>query len=276
MVVDNGSSDGSQAMLREEFDDIRLIVNPHNPGFGAAANQIFSLTTAPYLFLLNGDTRVQPGSLCSISNYLDLHPRVAVLGPELVHPDGRLQSSCSAFPHPLLPLVKSKVLTRLVRRLPGVRDRLLDTWRHDAPRKVPWVVGAALGIRREAFREVGGFDEGFHLYFEEPDLCHRMLKAEWDTHYAPVTEVIHIEGASTQQRRQEVLWDWVVSYMRYNERHHAGRQLELSQMTFRWSMRVRWAREKLRALRAKDPVLRAEHTADAAVWARAMTLPQRK
>ena len=94
-----------------------------------------------------------------------------MLGPRLIHPDGRLQSSCSTFPHPLLPLVKSKRLTRLVARIPLLRDWHLDTWRHDRPRKVAWVVGAALAIRRSAFAEVGNFDESFHLYSEEPDPC---------------------------------------------------------------------------------------------------------
>jgi GT2 family glycosyltransferase len=272
VVVDNGSADGSADMVREEFPEARVVVNPHNPGFGAAGNQIFSLTTAPYLLLLNGDTRTRPGGLDAIADYLDAHPQVGVLGPRLVHPDGRLQSSCASFPHPLLPLVKSKGLTRLIRRIPVVRDRVLDTWRHDAPRRVPWVVGAALGIRRAAFEAVAGFDEGFHLYFEEPDLCYRMLRAGWETHFAPVTDIIHVEGASTQQRRHDVLWDWVQSYVRYNERHLSGGRLTVARTTFRFGMRVRWAREQLRARLAADPSRRSEHAADAAIWARALAL----
>jgi N-acetylglucosaminyl-diphospho-decaprenol L-rhamnosyltransferase len=272
VVVDNGSADGSPEMVRREFPEARVIVNPHNPGFGAAGNQIFRLTNAPYVLLLNGDTRTRPGGLPALAEYMDAHPAVGVLGPKLIHPDGRLQSSCASFPHPLLPLVKSKVLTRVVRRIPLVRDHLLDTWRHDAPRRVPWVVGAALAIRREAFQAVGGFDEGFHLYFEEPDLCHRMLKAGWETHFAPVTEIVHVEGASTQQRRNDVLWDWVQSYVRYNERHLSGRDLATARVMFRIGMRVRWVRENLRARLASDPGIRAAHQAHAHIWARALTL----
>ena len=222
------------------------------------------------------DTQVRPGGLRAIADYMDSHPRVGVLGPKLIHPDGRLQSSCAAFPHPLLPLVKSKVLTRFIRRIPLVRDRVLDTWRHDTPRRVPWVVGAALGIRREAFTVVGGFDEGYHLYFEEPDLCHRMLKAGWETHFAPVAEIIHVEGASTQQRRNDVLWDWAQSYVRYNERHLSGRKLTIARVMFRFGMRVRWLRENLRARLAADPDNRARYQAYAHIWARALALRQEK
>ena len=272
VVVDNGSQDGSIEMVRGDFPQVRLVVNPDNPGFGAAANQAFALSSSPYLLLLNGDTQARPGGLLAIEGYLDRHPRVGVLGPKLVFPDGRLQSSCSTFPHPLVPLVKSKGLTRIIARFPILRQRVLDTWPHDRARKVPWVSGAALAIRREAFLSVGGFDESFHLYFEEPDLCRRLLNRGWETHFAPVTEVVHVEGASTQQRRAEVLWAWALSYRHYNERHFSGGSLRLARRTYRLGMRVRWLREWLRFALAADPDSRARHASDAATWARAIAL----
>jgi GT2 family glycosyltransferase len=272
VVIDNGSEDGSAEMVQREHPTVQLRVNPENPGFGAAANQAFALTTAPSLLLLNGDTYLQPGALHAIGEYLKTHPRVGVLGPRLVHPDGRLQSSCSSFPNPLIPLVKSKVMTRFIQRIPLLRDHVLDTWSHDRPRTVPWVSGAALAIRREAFEAAGRFDEDFHLYFEEPDLCRRMLLAGWETHFAPVTEVVHVEGASTQQRRHQVLWDWAVSYNRYNQRHFSGLRLVQARLMFNFGMRVRWCRESVRSRLANDPAIRAELAADAAVWSRALTL----
>jgi GT2 family glycosyltransferase len=276
VVVDNGSQDGSIEMVRGDFPQVRLAVNPDNPGFGAAANQAFALTSSPYLLLLNGDTQARPGGLLAIEGYLDRHPRVGVLGPKLVFPDGRLQSSCSTFPHPMVPLVKSKGLTRLIARFPILRRKVLDTWPHDRARKVPWVSGAALAIRREAFLSVGGFDESFHLYFEEPDLCRRMLNRGWETHFAPVTEVVHVEGASTQQRRAEVLWAWALSYRHYNERHFSGGSLRLARRTYRLGMRVRWLREWLRFALAADAESRARHASDAAIWARAIALGPEK
>jgi len=269
VVIDNGSGDGSPDLVRHEFPAVRLVVNPHNPGFGAAANQGLELTAAPYVLLLNGDTAVRPGGLEAVAAYLDQHPSVGVLGPRLVHPDGRLQSSCANFPHPLLPLVKSKGLTRLVGRVPVLRDRALDTWSHDAPRQVPWVVGAALAIRRQAFEAVGGFDDKFHLYFEEPDLCRRMLNVGWTTHFAPVTDIIHVEGASTQQRRTEALRAWAESYRRYNEHHFRGPGLIAARAMYWLGMRVRWCREWLRFAATNDPAARARHVGDARVWARA-------
>jgi hypothetical protein len=272
VVIDNGSTDGSPAMVRRLFPSLQVKVNPENPGFGAAANQAFAATTAPYLLLLNSDTQLRPDALRALAEYMGQHPSVAVVGPRLLHPDGRLQSSCAAFPHPWLPLVKSKGLTRVIGRIPVLRDHVLDTWTHDRPRKVPWVVGAALAIRREAFEAVGGFDETFHLYFEEPDLCSRMLAAGWETHFAPVADIVHVEGASTQQRRHEVLWEWVVSYARYNERHFSGRRLAVARVMFRAGMLVRWIVQQARWLVARDAATRAQIAGDAAVWARALGL----
>jgi GT2 family glycosyltransferase len=276
VVIDNGSTDGSPEMVRQEHPAVRIEVNPNNPGFGAAANQAFALSTAPFLLLLNSDTQLRPGALDALEGYLTDHPAVGVLGPRLVHPDGRLQSSCSRFPNPLIPLVKSKRLTRLIGRLPLIRERVLDTWRHDRPRKVPWVVGAALAIRREAFRAAGGFDESFRMYFEEPDLCRRMLMAGWETHFAPVTDIVHVEGASTQQRRHAMLWEWAVSYAHYNERHFSGTQLEVARLMFRAGMVVRWCRESLRSVLAADQGSKAELAGDAAIWSRALGLAKRR
>jgi len=272
VVVDNGSTDESPEMVRRFFPSVQVKVNPQNPGFGTAANQAFASTTAPYLLLLNSDTQLRPDALRALAEYLDRHPSVGVVGPRLVRPDGRLQSSCAAFPHPLLPLVKSKGLTRAIGRIPVLRDHVLDTWTHDRPRKVPWVVGAALAIRREAFEAVGGFDETFHMYFEEPDLCARMLAARWETHFAPVAEIIHVEGASTQQRRHEMLWEWAVSYARYIERHFSGRRRSVARVMFRAGMLVRWLVQHARWLVARDAVTRAQIAGDAAVWSRALSL----
>jgi GT2 family glycosyltransferase len=259
-------------MVRRLFPSLQVKVNPENPGFGAAANQAFAATTAPYLLLLNSDTQLRPDALRALAEYMGQHPSVAVVGPRLLHPDGRLQSSCAAFPHPWLPLVKSKGLTRVIGRIPVLRDHVLDTWTHDRPRKVPWVVGAALAIRREAFDAAGGFDETFHMYFEEPDLCSRILRAGWDTHFAPVADVVHVEGASTQQRRHEMLWEWAVSYARYIERHFSGRRLTVARVMFRAGMLVRWFVQHARWLVARDAPTRAQIAGDAAVWSRALSL----
>jgi GT2 family glycosyltransferase len=110
------------------------------------------------------------------------------------------------------------------------------------------------------------------MYFEEPDLCRRLLEAGWSTHFAPVTDVIHVEGASTQQVRHDMLWEWAVSYARYNERHFSGLHLAAARLMFRVGMRIRWCREHLRSMFVRDAESRATFAGNAAVWSRAMAL----
>jgi N-acetylglucosaminyl-diphospho-decaprenol L-rhamnosyltransferase len=88
-------------------------------------------------------------------------------------------------------------LEHVLVRIPWLGARYLRGWAHDEARAVPWVLGAALGIRRSAFIEVDGFDPAFFIYHEELDLCYRMRDAGWDTHFAPDAVIVHVGGAST-------------------------------------------------------------------------------
>ncbi|HYO15860.1 MAG TPA: glycosyltransferase family 2 protein [Thermoanaerobaculia bacterium] len=174
IVADNGSTDGSVAMVRSGFPEVRLLVDESNPGYGAAANRAVAAAACPYVLLLNADTRVTPGTLRALAAYLDEHPRAGVVGPRLVNPDGTLQVSCFPFIGTLRLMLEKTPAARWLARVPVLRDRwLLSHSLHDRPRVVPWVLGAALALRREAFETIGGFDTSFFMYSEEIDLCWR-------------------------------------------------------------------------------------------------------
>ncbi len=206
VVADNGSTDGSVEMVRREFPAAVLVVNPENPGYGAGANRAVGRCTTGYVLLLNSDTTLAPGALGALRDYLDRHERAAIVGPRLVHPDGTPQESCFRFPRAVRPLTRAKAGS-----LP-----------HDRAGPVPWVLGAALGLRRTAFEAVGGFDETYHMYFEEVDLAYRLRKAGWETHFTPEARVVHVGGASTRQRRTEMLLRTRLSSLEFYRRHHQG------------------------------------------------------
>jgi GT2 family glycosyltransferase len=86
-------------------------------------------------------------------------------------------------------------------------------------RVVPWVLGAALAIRREAFNAVGGFESAFFMYFEEVDLCYRLRAAGWEVHFASVATIVHLGGASTSQHRPQMLRQVFASAAAYYRRH---------------------------------------------------------
>ena len=205
LVVDNESSDGSAELVRQEFPRIALRVQ-ENRGYGAAANRAIAELQTRYVLLLNADTELTSGTLEALVTYLDNHATVGMAGPRLVTAAGIFDPSAHAFPRPLALLLQESGLKRLFRL--GHRNE----WR---ARSADWILGAALVIRREAFRAVGGFDEGYFLYQEEVDLCYRLQEAGWEIHYAPVATVLHVGGASTSQRRAENFGHFVRSTQRF-------------------------------------------------------------
>jgi GT2 family glycosyltransferase len=200
IVVDNDSSDGSADLVRSRFPTVRLIVSHENLGYGGAANQGIAACSAPGVLLLNSDTLLARNALGAVGAYLAARPSVAVLGPRLVKPDGGLQRSAFSYPSVADTLLGETGLHQVVRRVPVLRECLPRTWSHTAARRVPWVVGAALAIRRRAFEQVGGFDEAYFMYWEEVDLCRRLERDGFETHFAPVTTVVHLGEASTGDR----------------------------------------------------------------------------
>jgi GT2 family glycosyltransferase len=221
VVVDNASTDGSVTMVQDEYPWVQLELNKANPGYGSAANQAIDRCQAQYVLLLNSDTHLQPGALQALKAYLDEHPKVAIAGPRLVNPDGSLQPSCYPNPTPLFIFLEESALGRLVGLMPILRDRYLRTWPHTNSRAVPWVLGAALAIRREAFNSVGGFDPSFFLYAEEIDLCFRLRQTGWQIHFTSGATIMHVGGASTMQQRVEMSVQFFMSLMHFYRRHYS-------------------------------------------------------
>lgn len=250
IVADNGSSDGSIELIQRDFPAVELHVDPSNPGYGAAANQAVACCRVPYVLLLNSDTVLKPHALAAISSYLDMHPAVGILGPRLLNPDGTLLRSSFPFPTPWLPFLGQQPLVRMLARIPFLRERHVTAWSHNVPRRVPWVLGAALAIRREAFFQVEGFDKSFRMYFEDTDLCYRLGVVGWETHFAPAAEVVHIGHASTSQYPARMLRQLFLSSIHFYRQHYTERDLLLATAVTKLTIYPRILRDSiLRQLR---------------------------
>lgn len=245
IVVDNASADGSVTILKRDYPWVKLHANSSNRGYGAAANQGIKACAAPYVLVLNSDTVLQRGALEALAGYLDDHSRAAVVGPRLIDPDGTLQASCYPFPNPLHTFLENSAWAvfwgRFVRRhVPLIRRIYLRTWPHDCARLVPWLKGAAMAIRREAFEAVGGFDEKFFMYFEDADLCYRLSAAGWQVHFAPVTTVVHAGGLSTRCNRREMAERLLLSTLRFYQKHSSRRQRAATMIVMRNLLLAQW------------------------------------
>ena len=219
IVVDNSSSDGTVEMVRQDFPNVRLIANEDNRGFPAANNQGIAIAKGRYILLLNPDTEVLDDALVALVAFADAHPDVAVLGPQLLNPDGTVQSSRRRFPTPLTALFESTWLE------PYAPDRLVDRYRvsdqpDDVIQDVDWVTGAAMLARQEAIEEVGLLDEGFFMYSEELDWCKRFREAGWRVVYLPEAQIMHHVGKSSEQVIAARHVHFQTSKVRYFRKYH--------------------------------------------------------
>jgi N-acetylglucosaminyl-diphospho-decaprenol L-rhamnosyltransferase len=199
IVVDCASSDGSVEMVRREFPWVRLIASDENLGYARGNNLGLVEATGRYLLILNPDTEIVGDALAMMARYLDAHPGVGALGPQLRYPDGTLQSSRRRFPSLATAFCESTLLHQWFPNNRTARRYHLADRPADVTQPVDWLVGAALMIRREAWQQVGPLDEGFFMYFEELDWCRRCRAAGWEIYYLPAAQITHHEGKSSEQ-----------------------------------------------------------------------------
>ena len=257
IVVDNSSADGSADMVRAEFPSARLICLSKNLGYGAAANRAVGNCRTEFILLLNSDTRLTPGSLQALCDYLDKIQTASVIGPRILNTDGTFQTSSFYFPTPVHIFLYLSGLYKIIHYVPILRGRSLQTPSSGSAAVVPWVLGAAFAFRREAFESVGGFDESFFMYFEEVDLCFRLAKNGRQTHFAPVTEIMHVGGASTEQQRVEMNVQFFESLARFYRKHYPRIRLAELVLIVRFFALFRLARDTIRLQVTREKAKRA-------------------
>lgn len=197
IVVDNGSRDGSGAMVQAEFPAVTLIEAGMNLGFGCANNVGFRSAKGRYWVILNSDAFLPPHALMIAVRHMDSSPKVAIGGARLTHGDGSWQPCARLFPSLLNDFL---IMSGLAGKYPGSRffGRADRTWASSLQAAfVDWVPGAFSILRPEALRRIGFFDERFFFYFEEVDLCRRAKNAGYQVAYWPDIVVVHLEGASS-------------------------------------------------------------------------------
>lgn len=195
LVVDNASEDDSAEAVRASFPWAEVIALPENLGFAGGCNAGLQRAKGRHVLLLNSDTVLLPGAVERCVAELDAHPDVGIVGPQLLHPDGRLQNSIHSHPTLLSELVPRGILETLFpRRFPSKR------FRHDAPLDVPAVLGAALFVRRSLLQDVGLLAEDYFLFLEETDYCLRALRAGYRVVHVPDARIVHVFGASSKKR----------------------------------------------------------------------------
>ncbi len=241
IVIDNASSDGSAAMVRDLFPTVRLERNSENRFFTAAYNRAFSLSQGNYVLALNSDAEIQRGTLGAMWEYLNERPDVQVLTTKMIFPDGRVQQNCARFATFELLLLDHTFLGVLPRRRRLRRTAWYAGWDRQSEREVEVIPGSLILMRRGVFQTVGGFDERFRLYFAEDDWCYRVHQAGFRAMYVPLGGVIHPESASVRQIRRLARKIYFEDLAAYAEKYFGPRKarwLRLLSWPTRWGQDV--------------------------------------
>jgi hypothetical protein len=210
VVVDNASTDGSPAMVRQEFPQVELIANLINGGFAyannvglrqvgfAGAGQVRS-GAARYALLLNPDTLLPPRALADMVAFMDQHPDIGAAGPKLVRLDGSLDLACRrSFPSPAVSFYRMVGLSKLFPKSPLFGRYNMTFVDPDQLLEVDSVVGAFMLVRREAIAQAGLLDEIYFMYGEDIDWAYQIKANGWKIYYNPAVTVTHIKRAASQ------------------------------------------------------------------------------
>ena len=239
-VVDNHSLDGSCAMIRTRFANVRLWELQENLGFSRANNLAIRATMGRWVLLLNPDTVVKEDGFVSVLRYADAHPQLGGLGVPMVDGQGRyLPESKRGLPDPWSAFCKITGLYRLAPRTRTFNRYYMGHIDRDQTAPIEILSGAFMMLRRQALDQVGLLDETYFMYGEDIDLSWRLIQGGWENHYFAGTSIIHYKGESTKKGSLNYVLVFYKAMLIFTETHFAGRQAQLLSHTIRLAIYAR-------------------------------------
>ena len=246
-VVDNDSHDGA-AQAAAVDAGVTFLPSGRNAGYGTAANLGAAAGTAPWILVSNADIVLAPQALASLVAVGEAHPGIGQVGPLVRELDGSVYPSARPLPslvmgagHALLGRVWPRnPWTRAYRPVLRVDGAEVDGAEVDAG----WLSGSCFLVRREAWESVGGFDEGFFMFFEDVDLGRRLGARQWRRVWTPRAEVTHMGGHTWRKDPTPML-----------RAHHASARRYMSLVyPHAWQAPLRWAAAGLLEARQRAEV----------------------
>ena len=198
VVVDNASKDGTADFIETHYTSVHLVRSNDNLGFGRGCNLGFRYVDTPYVLFLNPDAALNLEALNFLVDFMERTPKAAICGPSVKEPSGALQPSGSLS-------TPWKIMLKPL--LPGWATRGQG---HVAPgepsSETDWICGSIMLIRSRVFETLGGFDPRFFLYFEETDLCLRVMQSGWQIWITGQAVAWHVNAASAAETQKPMIW----------------------------------------------------------------------
>ena len=223
IVVDNASADFDGEAIAREFAQVRFIANDSNVGYARGNNQAIAASSGDYVLLLNPDTEVRPGALQALIEFMETHPEAAAAGGKLVRPDGTIDQCCRGFPSPLALFSEYFGLARLCPKCRVLGAYRMTYFAFDRVAECDQVMGSCMIVSHKALDQVGLFDEGFPIFFNEVDWCFRAKQSGWKLYFTPDAEILHLGGQSAKQVKARMRMESQRSLRRFYEKHYKPR-----------------------------------------------------
>ncbi len=221
LVVDNGSADGSPEAVAREVPEAQIILCGDNKGFAWANNRGAALAKGGLLLFANNDVVFLDGAIEEMAEFMIREPGVAAVGPKVLNPDGSLQFSGKRVPGVATGVLVASGLHRWFPwRRPWEEYYLLPE-EYSSLQEVDHLTACCLMTRRKVWEQVGGFDDGYFMYFEDIDWCLRARRRGMRLVYLPTASVIHYKSASARRRPLGAIRDYHRSARRFYDRHYA-------------------------------------------------------
>lgn len=227
-VVDNNSVDGSLAMVRAKFPEVKIIANKENTGFSRANNQAMRIANGEYVLLLNPDTVVEETTFEKVVAFMDAHPEAGGLGVQMIDGKGNfLPESKRGLPTPAVAFYKIFGLSKLFPRSKRFGRYHLGYLDKDQTHEVEILSGAFMLMRKAALDKVGLLDEDFFMYGEDIDLSYRIILGGYKNYYFHDTRIIHYKGESTKKSSVNYVFVFYRAMAIFAKKHFSAKNAQL-------------------------------------------------
>lgn len=201
IVVDCETDGRWEEEFKKIIPDLIYLKTEKNVGYPALVNLgLEAQEKGDFVVVLNGDMVIPEGQIERIIEYLRVNKSIGVLGPQLLYFSKKPQDSCFRFYRPLTILFRRSFLGKTKWGKKDLDRFSMKDYDKKEPRKVDWLMGSALFIRREALRQVGLMDCRFFMYFEDVDWCRRFWEAGFDVVFYPKANLYHYHGKVSQKK----------------------------------------------------------------------------
>jgi len=194
-IVDNASTDGSLAMLKNDFSEFHVISNETDLGIAKAKNQALQQCNGEYVLLVNPDTICINGSLDKMIAFMDAHTDTGGMDIRMITPQGRfLPESKHGLTKPWITFFKFIGFAKHLSKTRLYNRNRKDWVEEFQIAEVDLLNGACMMLRRSVLDETGLFDERFFMYGHDIDLSYRIRLAGYKNFYFPKTYIINFES----------------------------------------------------------------------------------